>query len=160
MARHEHDREDLMVEATALVERVEVSAASRGDSIILGVRRDGCLSAYLRGDEAYHFNSASELRRAYKDGRLIKAEQGKLVSLTRHRTNGEVQLLRRELADDEQTALLQNLANVLRALSEASSNGSVTILRCVPEELPAHERIEAWLAPLGQIAVASEPHAR
>lgn len=160
MARHEHDREDLLVEATALVERVEVSAASRGDSIILGVRRDGCLSVYLSGDEAYHFNRSSELRRAYKDGRLIKAEQGRLVSLTRHRTEGEVQLFCREYSDEEQRSLLLKLANCLRALSEASRNGSITILRCVPAELRAHERIQAWLAPLGQIVVAAEPHAR
>ena len=70
MARDESDREDLLREATALVERIELAPADAADDehIVAGFRRDGALSIYFGADPVYHFNSAGELRRAYCDG--------------------------------------------------------------------------------------------
>ena len=107
MARSEHDREDLLAEATALVERVEFTTPAFAEPIIFGVRRDGCLSVYLSADEAYHFNTRHELRRAYLDGRLLKAERQRLVALTRNRTATEVQLVRHQLTWTEFNQLAQ-----------------------------------------------------
>ncbi len=156
MARSEQDREDLLKEATALVERVELSLAGFAEPIVLGVRRDGCLSIYFSADEAYHFNSRHELRRAYLDGLLLKAEQHGLVALTRHRTPKEVQLVRHELAEPEHQALLEKLLAKLQQLCQ----GALVIQGTVPADLPAHERIAQWLAPLAPIRIAAQPHAR
>ena len=46
MARHEEDREDLLAEATALVERAELVVEGAAESVVIGFRRDGCASIY------------------------------------------------------------------------------------------------------------------
>ncbi len=82
MARDEQDREDLLREATALVERVELAPTDNeaGEHIVIGFRAGGAASVYFGGDTAYHFNSDGELRRAYADGLLYKADIGRLTS--------------------------------------------------------------------------------
>ena len=40
MARREQDREDILAEATALVERVELQIAGETDPIVVGFRRN------------------------------------------------------------------------------------------------------------------------
>src|SRR6184192_244955 len=97
MARVERDREDLLAEATALVERVELEVAGWPGHVVLGFRASGCGSVYFGADEAYQFNTTGELRRAYRDGALYKAERRRLVRLARQRTAEEVQLIRHEL---------------------------------------------------------------
>lgn len=161
MARQEHDREDLLAEATALVERVELAVPHFEQPVVLGVRRDGCLSIYFGADPAYHFNTRHELRRAFIDDRIVKAEQGQLVSLTRSRTDGEVALIRHEFSDAEQLAMLQTASERIRALHDSAASLQCRILRQVPETLPAIERIIAWLAPLrGTLSIAPSPNAR
>ena len=44
MARQESNREDLLREATALVERVELHVPAFEEPIVVGFRRDGCAS--------------------------------------------------------------------------------------------------------------------
>jgi hypothetical protein len=73
MARDETKREDLLAEATALVERIQIVSQSAG-TITAGFRANGALSLFFDEDPAYHFNSAGELRRAYCAGLLIKAD--------------------------------------------------------------------------------------
>src|SRR5687767_14012240 len=112
MAREESNREDLFREATALVERIELvpklakstaSTITAGDEpIVAGFRTDGALSSFFCADPVYQFNAAGELRRAYCDGLLFKAVNGRLVSLRRERNEQEVQLARHELSDIEQ----------------------------------------------------------
>src|SRR5690606_4241518 len=97
MARQEQDREDLLKEATALVERVELAIDGMPEHVVVGFRADGCASFYFGPEPVWHFNTSQELRRAYVGGLLYKAEQGRLVSLQRNRTSGQVQLLRHEL---------------------------------------------------------------
>ena len=148
----------MLAEATALVERVEFTTPSFAEPMILGVRRDGCLSIYLSADEAYHFNTRHELRRAYLDGRLLKAEQHRLVALTRNRTATEVQLVRHEFTDAEMQQLLSRLQQSIDLLRKSIEQAAVQ--RCVPDDLPARERTAQWLAPLSAVQVAAEPHAR
>lgn len=156
MARSEQDREDLLKEATALVERVEVSRGADGESVFLGVRRDGALSIYFSADEAYHFNTQHELRRAYLAGQLLKAEEHRLVALTRHRMDSEVQLLRHELDNQEQHVVIERLCAGLQQLRQAE----LVVRGTVPSDLPARERIAQWLAPLEPVRIAAIPHAR
>src|SRR3954447_14030342 len=109
MARHESDREDLLREATALVERVELKVAGFEEPIVVGFRRNGSASFYFGAESVYQFNTARELRRAYIDGVLYKAEQGRLVSLTRERGENAVSMFRVELDDNEAADILARL---------------------------------------------------
>src|SRR5215216_4505512 len=93
MAREGSSREDLLREATALVERIEllprttdrsmVASDLVGEHIIAGFRRDGALSIFFGEDPVYQFNAAGALRRAYCDGKLLKAARGRLAALQR-----------------------------------------------------------------------------
>src|SRR5690606_17718245 len=128
MARREEDREDLLAEAKALVERVELSAAGFEDSIVAGFRSKGALSIYFGADPAVHFTSAGELRRAYIDGKLIKAEHRRLVSLTRRREPGETQLVRHELTGAESDALVSRMRQRLMTLRASLHSGEFQVI--------------------------------
>jgi hypothetical protein len=159
MARQEHDREDLLAEATALVERIELRLPEFTGSVVIGFRRDGCASVYFDGDPAWHFNTRGELRRAFVAGRLYKAEQGRLVALTRMRTNREVQLLRHELNDPEQHDLLRRLAQDLDQLRQRLEAGNCSIVGQAPAGRDVLPRIVEWLKRLpASLVVASRPH--
>lgn len=145
MARHEQDREDLLAEATALVERAELNLAGHVEPVVVGFRRDGAASVYFGGETAYHFNSAGQLRRAYQAGLLLKAEHGQLVSLDRRRVPGEVQLVRHELSDQETCDFLDNLAARLVALQESLSQGEYQIVGQVPAAVDVVGPIRRWL---------------
>ena len=48
MAREEKEREDIFREATALVERIELSGlAGQAGSVVVGFWRNGCTSIYF-----------------------------------------------------------------------------------------------------------------
>jgi hypothetical protein len=90
MARDEQDREDFLAEATALVERAELRVAGEAESATIGFRRNDAASVFFGGDAAYHFKSSGELRRAFHQGLLYKAERTRLVSLGNWKTGQNV----------------------------------------------------------------------
>src|SRR5688572_16033893 len=146
MARNEQDREDLLREATALIERAEISCDGFAENVVFGFRRDGSLSVYFGADPVYQFTSQGELRRAYVDGLLIKAEHGQLVSLDRQRIAHEVVLVRNDLSDHEQALCLASAQSRLGALSSAISRGTYKIVGEVPDGGHVLERVSDWLA--------------
>lgn len=158
MAREEEDREDLLREATALVERVELAVAGAAEHVVVGFRRDGQASVFFGADPALHFNSRNELRRAYVQGRLLKAERGRLVSLARQRAEKEVALVRHEFDAAETAALLDDVAARLRQLRGALEGAECSVVGQVPAEGDVVMRVRAWLAsiefPLAIAAVA------
>lgn len=161
MARDSESREDLMREATALVVRCELTLPHEPESIVVGFRADGCGSVYWGEEPAYHFNTRCELRRAYVRGLLFKAEGGRLVSLRRERSGGQVSLVRHELDDSEQQTLLEALAARHERLLAALQTGQAALVRQVPEAGEVRERVCLWLASLPRpIGVAIGPHAR
>jgi hypothetical protein len=101
MARHEAEREDLLAEARALVDRAEYQVPGEEQPVVAGFRANGAMSLYFGEDPALHWNSQGELRRAYTGGLLYKAEHGQLVSLRRERTEHETALVRHELVEEE-----------------------------------------------------------
>lgn len=161
MAREEHDREDLLREATSLVERVELRVACEVAPVVIGFRRDGCASVYLGASPAYHFNARNELRRAYVADELWKAEDGRLVAMNRERNAERVQLVARGLTDDEQAAALADLCQRLRALeADLRTPGGFEIVGQVPAARDVLARVRDWLSALpDEIAVAARPHA-
>jgi hypothetical protein len=148
MPRHESDREDLLREATALVERVELSIAGWDEPIVVGFRRDGSLSVFFGPDPVYQFNAAGELRRAYSMGLLYKAERGRLVSLRRERGDAEVALVRTELTAQQSTGFLKVVRDHLGELAAALERGSFTITGEVPADADIVSRMKSWLTAL------------
>lgn len=160
MAREEHERENLLAEATALVERVQFDTPD-GHSMVVGFRRDGSASVFFDEEPVYQFNSHGELRRAHVDGALYKAENSRLVSLVRRRVPGEVQLVRRELGNAEVDVFMQDVARRLGELARTLRQGEYRLAGCVPADADVAGRALRWLNALpSTIAIAHSPNVR
>lgn len=160
MTRHEQDREDLLREATALVRRAEFRLLGEPENVVVGFRRDGCASLYWGGDEAWHWNTRGQLRRAHLDGNLLKAESGRLVSMRRERTVAETQLLRQPLTDEQSADVLRRLAARLQRLSIAFQAENVILVGQVPPDEDILSQVRDWSVSLARPAViAHRPHA-
>jgi hypothetical protein len=162
MAREESDREDLLREATALVERIELSPIDdrAGEHIFVGFRTGGAASFFFGAEPVYHFNSRRELRRAFHGGLLYKSEQGRLIELERVRLADSIELRRRKLADAEQSQFLQEAQSQLEQIRDQIATCKLTIVGQVPATADVLGRVREWLADMGSIAVARSPHAR
>jgi hypothetical protein len=161
MARQETDREDLLREATALVERMELLVDGCGEPVVAGFRRDGAASFYFGAEVVCQFNSAGQLRRAYLNGLLYKAELGRLASLRRERGPTEVVLARVDLSAAETAAIVSQLRLRLQTLQAALASGSYRVVGQVPADADIVSRIVEWLAARGQqIEIASRPNAK
>lgn len=146
MAREEHDREDLLAEATALAERIELKVDGFPATVVAGFRGPGAASFYFGADPAYHFNSQGELRRAYARQLLYKAERGQLVSLNRRRAANEVQLVRHELDAAETRCFFEELAEAMIALRDMLKLGRYEIVGQHPQHGDVAGRVQQWLA--------------
>jgi hypothetical protein len=160
MARQEQDCEDLLREARALVERIEVRTASEPEPVVIGFRRDGAASVYFGASPAYHFNARNELRRAYVGDQLWKAQAGRLVTMKRERGANEVKLLTREISETEQQSALDALRTQLSQLAtDLSTAERHTVIGQVPEDRDVFARVLAWLRELPEeIVVAERPN--
>jgi len=158
MARHESDREDLLREAIALVERIELASEAPAELVVAGFRAGGALSVYFGADPVYQFNTAHQLRRAYCEGQLLKAVRGRLVSLQRVRGEREVQLLRHELTDAEQAAVVAEMQERLRKLAAQLESGGLRVVGQVPDCADVRARLADWLTRHDGLPVAKTPH--
>jgi hypothetical protein len=162
MAREESSREDLLREATALVERIELAPDSTielsGTHIVAGFRRDGALSIFFGDDPVYQFNAAGELRRAYCDGKLLKAAGGRLVALERVRTEHEVQLFRHDFSESEQATLLTQMADRLRQFVATANAGAFEVIGQVPPDSDVLERLKQWFSTHNDVQIAQRPN--
>jgi hypothetical protein len=160
MARDEEPREDLLREATALVERVELQVEGFAEPIVAGFRRDGAASFYFGQEISYQFNTAGQLRRGYLDGRLYKAEAARLVQLTRQRTADEVELLRHDCTSVEERDFLATASQKLRALQRALTDRNYSVLGQSPPQGDIAGDLRDWLLNLSDpIRLACSPHA-
>ena len=158
MAREESDREDLLREAVALVERVELRVAGEPESVTAGYRKNGALSLFFGPDPVWQFNAAGELRRGYLAGKLLKAEGRRLVEMTRERTASSTELLSRPLAADEQQAVLREASRRMGELHAALAAGKFELVGQVPAEGNIAARVMQSLAKLqAGFAVAASP---
>lgn len=161
MAREEEDREDLLREATALVRRVELEVDGLAESIVAGFRSDGAASFYFGQQVVYQFNTAGELRRGYVDGRLLKADRGRLAQLVRQRQGDVVNLIRHDLTGEETRQFLVDARERLQRLQTALVEGNFRIVGQVPPEADLASDVQQWLEKLpAQIAIARTPGVR
>jgi hypothetical protein len=157
VVRDEHHREDLLAEATALVERAQFQT-SEGASIVVGFRRDGSPSVFFDDDLVYQFNARGELRRAHAAGKLYKAEAGGLASLDRHRVSGQVQFRRHDLNPAETDAFLLEMSRRFESFREALNTGLCRVVGQVPADVDVSARVRDWLQRLpSAIVIARTP---
>jgi hypothetical protein len=161
MAREESSREDLLREATALVERIELipNVAISDGHIVAGFRRNGALSVFFGEDPVYQFNAAGELRRAYTDGKLLKADRGGLVALQRVRTQNEVQLVRHELNETDMIHFQAQMANHLQAFAKLINTNAFDVTGQVPPNADVVGHLKRWFATHGNVQIARRPNA-
>jgi hypothetical protein len=158
MASQPHDRENLLRDARALVPRAMLRATLNGREVdvFVGFRGDS-LSLYFGGDPVYHFNDRGELRRAYVNGRLIKAEHGRLVTLQRKRSDKETALERQAGGEESDRRLLAKLSEMLDELVAEMIAGRINLIGQVPEGGDAAARLGAWLTQHAIPTVAASP---
>lgn len=161
MARQEQDREDLLRQATALVQRAELQLADCKEPFVVGFRRDGSGSLYVGSDLVFQFNQQSELRRGFWNGRLIKAEAGRLFELTRVRSATHVQLRRRELDAGETHSYIELFQSAVRQLLAAVAHDKCLVVGQVPADQDVLARAVAWLTVLADnMRIANVPNVR
>ena len=159
MARIEQDREDILREATALLERVELRLPTEPELVVAGFRRDGGLSLYFGADPVVHLLATGELRRGYDGGRLLKAVAGELVVMHRVRTDHETILRSRALTPEETLAFRHRLISRLCSLRDSLVTGVAETTRQVPESVPVANRLRKWLESWnGQLPIADRPN--
>jgi len=172
MAREIHERENLLRDATALVQRVELKitataraghSPNRGFDLLLphtlfaGFRSQGQASLYLDDDPVYHFNQAGKVRRAFIDGQIIKAQHGQLVSWLRHQADQRVEMLPHRLAPHEQHEWLAALGQRLKALRQVLETRTYKLAGQIPEASNAVDRLRQWLETHQEIEIADGP---
>jgi hypothetical protein len=160
MAR-EHDREDLLAEAKALVERASLKLEGCDHEVLVGFRRDGSASIYFGPDRVYHLASEGQLRRAFVEGLLYKAERGRLVALDRRRSPDAVELLRHEPSAAEQAAFVADAQRHLGGLLDALARGHYRIAGKVPADRDVIGRAAGWLSRIAtRLTVAESARAQ
>lgn len=137
MARTESDKEDLIRDATALVERAELVCDHDETLITIGFFRDGRCTVYLNQDPFYQFDSEGRLRRAYENGLLYRSQTDTLSSMVRERSSDadgnpqSVTLSRRDLDASELHEFLTRMHGYLRPLRDHIAASRYTVRRAV-----------------------------
>lgn len=149
MAKQERDREDLMREATALVERAEFNVAGRDEPVVAGFWRDGRFSIYFGGDPVYQFASEGGLRKAFVAGKIYRSSRAGLAELTRRRAAEMTsELVRRDLSNDETERFLTSMHEELRALDAALSGSAVQVVREHPPGAGVADKVRRFVQSL------------
>lgn len=159
MSRSETNREDLLREATALVERVELNIPSHSEPLVVGFRSQGAASFFFGQDPAYHFTTAGALRRAYVGGVLYKADSSRLVALTRERGSAETALVCHNVSNQELITILDRLKDLLNDLHNSLEAGQFQVRGQFPSDAQVVPRLREWLASQrGPLLVADRPN--
>lgn len=161
MARDEHERENLLRDATAFAYRLELRNVA-GNEAFVGIRKSGAASVYLNQDPVYHFTSDFRLRRAFVANRLLKAEAGQLVAMRRVRTEGEVHLVSRELTSKQSMEVSQNATELLGQVLTSLQEDDFEFVGKFPEDADIVAMVTEWLQKVcaEPLQIAHSPHAK
>lgn len=148
MALEEEPREDLLREATALVRRgvwkAPETAGNVAVQIVAGFRQNGALSLFFDESPVYQFNPGGQLRRAYVNGLLYKADRGRLVALRRERAERQTTLISRVLSREEQTTLLAEAEARIGAFFQTLAANQLSRIGQKPEEADLRGELLTW----------------
>ena len=151
MARFETDKDHLMADATALVERAEFVRTSEADdaascrTVTIGFRKDDSFSVYFDQDPFYQFDSAGLLRRSYENGFLYRSQTDTLARLNRQRSEAATTLLRSDLSPQELDRFRQRMRAHIENLLLLLRNGSLLRRRCISERGDIDQRTISFL---------------
>jgi len=137
--------------------QLEFIAGHQQETVFAGFRGVGALSLYFDSDPVYHFNSSNQLRRAYVEDHIIKAEAGRLIALTREQSQTSSELLRHQMSDAEEQQFCQSLSTHLAKLKEILLAKQYTVVGQVPEEGDAVGQLQSWLEELREVTIADSP---
>lgn len=131
MARQETDKEDLITEATALVDRAEYTSAVPTDDcntwslVTIGFRKDGCFSIYFDQDPFYQFDASGHLRRACIGPYLFRSQGTTLARLNRERSDQQTTLQRMDLDDKQLSEFQSQMLKHLQSFQHAIRTGTM-----------------------------------
>lgn len=160
MARHEADKEDLIAEASALVDRFEFvnragtaadtdNGQKQGHSapvdpyvaeavafenhscVVAGFRRDASFSIYFGQNPFYQFTPQHQLRRAWENGYLFRSQGHTLARLDRQRGPTGTVLQRTDLTAAELEGFFDRMRNHLDRFIRGIDTGELTLQRAV-----------------------------
>ena len=155
MAIHEHDREDLLGEGRNMPRRGQ--CVIDGVTVVVGFRAQGQASLFCGVDPVFQFNSHQELRRVYFRSRRYRAENGRLIELTRDRRGGKVEFETAPIDDDLASELIESLRFWLDRVRSAAQTGRWRV-EGEPVE-PFQSRLQSWLAGMDdQPRIAARPY--
>lgn len=163
MAREESEREDILREATALVERAELLLEGAAEPLVFGFRANGALSVFVTQDEVYHFDAEGSWRRGYWSGRLLKAEGGRIVEMIRERTSDQTVLRSRPWSPSEQAEYAAQWIQRREWLRESLDASRYQPIGAVSASgTDPVRRLSDWLEQkkAGPLFVADRPHVR
>jgi hypothetical protein len=148
----------MLRDARALTPRVmlQMFAGERRVAVFAGFRGES-LSLYFADDPVYHFNARRELRRAFVDGQLIKAERGQLVALERRQTVDTTSLVGGTMEDEAKQRLVDDMMRRLVELRSALQEARFNVEGQEPAGGRAVERLGAWLASNLDARIADSP---
>ena len=159
MSRKTEDREDLIRDAKAYSRRVEfcLDLHRLRTIVFAGFRTNGAVSIYFDTDPVYHFNPLGELRRAFVDNQIIKAEQRRLVRWSTRRTETQVEMLRDVLPETQQKEFCRTVHGTLHALHQGLCKSKPEMTRQVPAEGDVIADLQTWLASPQEVRIADSP---
>ena len=161
MARREEPREDLIRDATALVQRAALKIAGEELTYVLGLRSNGSLSVFCGEDPVFQFDSQGLLRRVYLGGERLTAREGRLFRLIRQAESGRMAMRHERLAEDEETQIIGQIRDTLGSLRRHLQPGAVTVIDQFPRDSTVLKTLSDSLDQIGdEIIVARSPHAR
>ncbi len=147
MARIEEDKEDLMVDATALVHRAEFVRTDNEDAshtwrvVTVGFRKDNSLSVYFDQDPFYQFDATGLLRRALEDSFLFRSQTDTLARLHRARSEASTTLVREDLSPEQLNAFKQRMRQHVEELVPLLADRKLERRRVVSDDEALNQRI-------------------
>ena len=158
MDRSLENNEDLLADATALVERAQLELPAMNDPFIFGFRTNGALSLFFEDEAAYHFNQRDELRRIFLYGKRYKAEKGQLLSVDRIPQTRGVRLQSAALDLEQTKKLLCGMNQRLDAIDSLFDAGRYRIIEKIPMHGDIITRLHIRIPSLLQNRIAQAPH--
>lgn len=137
MNRNESDKEDLIKDASAMVDRAEFSIVSIDNQpsiVTAGFRKDDSLSLYFDQDPFYQFDGSGLLRRAYESGYLYRSQGVTLARLNRTRTSQQTTLNRNDLDSSELFQFRIRMTAHLKGFCQQLQAGTADRLRSVTDK--------------------------
>ena len=153
-------KEDLLRDASNYCFRCEIRIPSIASLIFVGITQKRRFSLYFGQDPVYHFDKQCRIRRGFVRGKIFKSESGKLVQLTRKRTDTAVLLQRKLLSLESTTAWLNHAEQAIALLQQDWRLNRFEIVRSVPSNHAVCKPIQEILTELDSTQLIIAPSVR